>query len=61
MSLFEPLKYVQESTLKSINMLHIKNIYIDNGIPKIGEPIPMNSKIEEILVDRSEVPDFYHV
>jgi len=26
-------------------MLHIKNIYIENGIPKIGEPIPMNAKI----------------
>jgi len=34
-------------------MLHIKNIYIENGIPKIGEPIPMNPKIQEILVDRS--------
>ena len=27
-SLFEPIKSVQQSTLKSINMLHIKNIYI---------------------------------
>ena len=59
-SMFEPLKQIQESPLKSINMLNIKNIYIENGIPKIGEPVPMNKKIEEILVDRSEVPDFYH-
>lgn len=36
---------MQESTLKSISMLHIKNIYIENGIPKIGEPIPLNQKI----------------
>ena len=41
-------------------MLHIKNIYIENGIPKVGEPIPMNSKIFEILADRADVPDFYH-
>ncbi len=41
-------------------MLHIKNVWIENGIPKIGEPIPMNTKIEEILADRAEVPDFYH-
>lgn len=42
-------------------MLHIKNIYIENGIPKIGEPIPLNQKINEILADRADVPDFYHV
>jgi hypothetical protein len=41
-------------------MLNIKNIYIENGIPKIGEPIPMSAKIEEILSDRADVPDFYH-
>jgi hypothetical protein len=41
-------------------MLHIKNIYIENGIPKIGEPVPMSTKLEEMLIDRSEVPDFYH-
>lgn len=41
-SLFEPLRQVQDSSIKSISMLHIKNIYIENGIPKIGEPIPMN-------------------
>ena len=35
-SMFDPIKMVQESTLKSVNMLHIKNIYIENGIPKIG-------------------------
>ena len=58
--MFEPLKQIQDSVLKSINMLHIKNIYIENGIPKIGEPIPLNSNVEAILIDRSEVPDFYH-
>lgn len=42
--MFEPIKAVQQSTLKSINMLHIKNVYIENGIPRIGEPIPMNEK-----------------
>ena len=41
-------------------MLHIKNIYMENGIPKIGEPIPMNNSLEEVLNDRSDVPDFYH-
>ena len=41
-------------------MLHIKNIYIENGIPKIGEPVPMNQKIDEMLGDRADVPDFYH-
>jgi hypothetical protein len=40
-------------------MLHIKNIYIENGIPKIGEPIPINNKIVEVLGDRADVPDFY--
>lgn len=42
-------------------MLHIKNIYIENGIPKIGQPIPINPRIQEILSDRSDVPDFYHI
>jgi hypothetical protein len=59
-SLLEPIKMVQESTLKAICMLHIKNIFIENGIPKIGEPIPINEKITEVLIDRKEVPDFYH-
>lgn len=59
-SLFEPIKGVQSSTLKSINMMHIKNIYIENGIPKIGEPIPFNNKLAEIMEDRADVPDFYH-
>ena len=44
-SLFEPIKAVQLSTLKSINMLHIKNVYIENGIPKVGEPVPINNKL----------------
>lgn len=38
----EPLKQIQETALKSIGMLHIKNIYLENGIVKIGEPVPMN-------------------
>lgn len=58
--MFEPIKQIQDSTLKSISMLHIKNIYIENGIPKIGEPIPMNVRLEESLGDRADVPDFYH-
>jgi hypothetical protein len=41
-------------------MIHIKNIYIENGIPKIGEPIPINKELREELKDKSEVPDFYH-
>ena len=41
-------------------MLHIKNVFIENGIPKIGEPVPINNKVIEILADRSDVPDFYH-
>lgn len=58
--MFEPLKQIQESPLKSINMLHIRNIYIENGIPKLGDPVPLNENISAILVDRAEVPDFYH-
>jgi hypothetical protein len=42
-------------------MLHIKNIYIENGIPKIGEPVPINQRTQEMLSDRSDVPDFYHI
>ena len=42
-------------------MLHIRNIYIENGIPKIGDPVPMNENMEQIMIDRSEVPDFYHI
>ena len=41
-------------------MLHIRNIYIEDGIPKIGEPIPMNEGLREKLIDRADVPDFYH-
>ena len=44
-SLFEPLKLIQDSPIKSLCMLHIKNIYIENGIPKIGEPVPMNAAL----------------
>jgi hypothetical protein len=43
-----------------LNYLHIKNIFIENGIPKIGEPVPMSIKMEENLRDRVDVPDFYH-
>lgn len=32
----EPLKFINASSVLSFNMLHIKNIYIENGIPKIG-------------------------
>jgi hypothetical protein len=59
-SLLEPIKMVQSSTLKAICMLNIRNIFIEFGIPKIGEPIPMNEKLNEVLVDRKDVPDFYH-
>jgi hypothetical protein len=41
-------------------MLHIKNVYIEFGVPKIGEPVPLNEKILEVMTDRKEVPDFYH-
>lgn len=41
-------------------MLHVKNVFIEFGIPKIGEPVPMNEKIYEVMQDRKEVPDFYH-
>jgi hypothetical protein len=41
-------------------MLHIKNIYLEDGIPKIGEPIPLNSNLSDVLKERSDVPDFYH-
>lgn len=41
-------------------MLHIKNIYLENGIPKIGEPVPMSEKLVSALQNKQEVPDFYH-
>lgn len=59
-SLIEPLKQVQKSAILSLNYLHIKNIFIENGIPKIGEPVPLSVKMEENLRDRADVPDFYH-
>jgi hypothetical protein len=59
-SLIEPLKQLQKSAIQSINILHIKNIFIENSIPKIGEPVPMSTKMEENLRDRADVPDFYH-
>jgi hypothetical protein len=40
--------------------MHIRNIFIENGIPKIGEPVPLSAKMEEILRERYDVPDFYH-
>lgn len=48
------------SPLMSVNCLHIKNIWVENGIPKIGEPVPMTPKIFQLLKDRYDVPDFYH-
>lgn len=59
-SLIDPLKQVQQSPLQSLNSMHIRNVFIENGIPKLGEPIPMTAKIEELLRDRFDVPDFYH-
>jgi hypothetical protein len=41
-------------------MLHIKNVYIENGIPKIGESMPMNEALKYALNDKADVPDFYH-
>jgi hypothetical protein len=41
-------------------MLHIRNIYIENGIPKIGEPVPMNNDLIYQLKEKADVPDFYH-
>lgn len=41
-------------------MLHIKNVYIYNGIPKIGEISPLNERFREALTEKADVPDFYH-
>jgi hypothetical protein len=41
-------------------MLHIRNIYIENGIPKIGEPVPFNAELVQQLKEKADVPDFYH-
>lgn len=46
----EPLKIVQQSPAKSINMLHIKNIYLHDGVPIIGEPIPLNEMTKKTLM-----------
>ena len=59
-SVIQPLKFVHNSPVRSVNLLHIRNIFIENGIPKIGEPVPINSRLRETLVERSDVPDFYH-
>jgi hypothetical protein len=59
-SLIEPLKFINSSAVVSFNMLHIKNVYIENGIPKIGEVMPMNNTVREILQERADVPDFFH-
>ena len=59
-SLFEPLKLIQDSPIRSLCMLHIKNIYIENGIPKIGEPVPLNAQLIDQLRDKADLPDFYH-
>lgn len=59
-SLVEPLKQIQKSSLQSLNYLHIKNIFIENGIPKIGEPVPLSAKMLDNMRDRADVPDFYH-
>jgi hypothetical protein len=40
--------------------MHIRNIFIENGVPKIGEPVPTTVKMEGILRDKFNVPDFYH-
>lgn len=59
-SMIQPLKFIHETEVKSLNMLHIKNIYIENGIPKIGEPVILTPAIKESLAERAEVPDFYY-
>lgn len=59
-SVIQPLKFIHSSTVRSLNMLHIRNIYIESGIPKIGELIPINDRLKDVLVDRADVPDFYH-
>lgn len=45
-SMIQPLKFIHETEVKSLNMLHIKNIYIENGIPKIGEPVILTPAIK---------------
>ena len=59
-SLIEPLKFINASPVVSFNMLHIKNIYIENGIPKIGEIMPINEILKETLQEKADIPDFYH-
>lgn len=44
----------------SLNFLHIKNIYINDGIVKIGEPLPMTEVLKEVLKEKADIPDFYH-
>jgi hypothetical protein len=58
--LIEPLKFINAQSIISFNLLHIKNVYIYNGIPKIGETPPLSEAMRELLVDRADVPDFYH-
>ena len=58
--MINPLKFIHQSYGRSLNMLHIRNIYIENGVPKIGEPVPITPHLKEKLNERADVPDFYH-
>jgi hypothetical protein len=40
--------------------MHIKNLFINDGIVKIGEPLPISAPLIEILKEKSDIPDFYH-
>ena len=59
-SLIEPLKFINSSPVVSFNLLHIRNVYIEDGIPKIGEAIALTQPFREVLLDKADVPDFYH-
>lgn len=54
------MKFISNSPVKSLNFLHIKNLFINDGILKIGEPLPISPTLIETLKEKSDIPDFYH-
>ena len=59
--MINPLKFINQSYGRSLNLLHIRNIYIENGVPKIGQPVPITPHLKKKLNERADAPDFYHL
>ena len=57
--MIEPLKYINSTSLISFNLLHIRSVYIENGIPKREKITSCSSglisRLKFILVTRISV------